>query len=199
MVESFYSQEELAKLGLKCYGKDVLISKKASIYGVADIALGNNVRIDDFCVLSGNIRIGNYVHIAVYSALFGGQAGIEMKDFSGLSSKSVIYAASDNYSGSTLTNPTVSEKYRGLIERRVTVGRHVVVGTGSTILPGVEIGDGCAIGSMSLVNKSLEQWGIYAGIPCRYIKPRNRELLELEAQFLQEKADGDMPESRYDF
>lgn len=187
MQDSFYSERELAELGLKSYGKDVLISRKVSIYSASGITIGNNVRIDDFCVLSGNIILGNYIHIAVYSALFGGQAGIEMKDFSTLSSRCAVYAKSDDYSGNTLTNPTVPEKYCGVIEERVTVGKHVIVGAGTTILPGVEIGDGCAVGSMSLVNKSLEQWGIYAGIPCKFIKPRSRKLLELEARFLEEK------------
>lgn len=187
MLESFYSEKELAELGLKSYGKNVLISRKVSIYGASDIAIGNNVRIDDFCVLSGSITIGNYVHIAVYSALFGGQAGIEMKDFSAVSSRCAVYARSDDYSGDTMTNPMIPEKYRGVIEGRVTLGRHVSVGTGTTILPGVEVGDGCAVGSMSMVYKSLEQWGFYVGIPCKYIKPRSRKLLELEAQFLEEK------------
>lgn len=184
MSDSFYSKKELDELGLKCYGENVLISRKSSIYSPENISIGNNVRIDDFCVLSGNIVIGDYVHIAVYNALFGGKIGIELKDFSGLSSKSVIYASSDDYSGNVLTNPTISHQYRNVIEKKVIIGKHVLIGTGTTILPGVEIGEGSAIGSMSLVNKSLGKWGIYAGIPCKYLKPRSKKILELEKQFL---------------
>ena len=75
-MNSFYSPEELKTLGLKEYGENVLISRKASIYGAGNISLGSNVRIDDFCLLSGKISLGNYVHIAVGSMLFAGSEGI---------------------------------------------------------------------------------------------------------------------------
>lgn len=184
MVTSFYSKEEITGLGLKNCGENVLISRKASIYGAGNITIGDNVRVDDFCVLSGNIVLGNHIHIAVYSALFGGRAGIEMQDFSNLSSRCIIYAQSDDFSGNTLTNPTIPEKYLGLIEGKVVLRKHVIVGSGTTILPGVEIGEGSAVGSMSLVNKTLDSWGIYAGIPCQYKKERSKRLLEMEKEFL---------------
>ncbi|MDD6339492.1 MAG: acyltransferase [Butyrivibrio sp.] len=187
MATSFYSEEELKSIGFKKIGSNVLISKKASIYGASKMVIGNNVRVDDFCVLSGNITLGNYIHIAVYSALFGGNAGITMEDFSGLSSKCVIYAESDDYSGEKLTNPTVPEEYLGIISEEVVLKKHVIIGSGTTILPGVNIGTGTAVGSMSLVNKSLEEWGIYAGIPCKRKKDRSKNLLELEQKM---KKDG---------
>ena len=61
---SFYKKDELKKLGLKHYGNNVLISRKCSIYSPEKISIGNNVRIDDYCILSGNITIKNYVHIS---------------------------------------------------------------------------------------------------------------------------------------
>lgn len=186
MITSFYSKKEIADLGFKSYGENIQISRKASIYGAENMVIGNNVRVDDFCVLSGNVILGDYIHIAVYSALFGGKVGIEMEDFSGLSSRCIIYAQSDDYSGKTLTNPTVPEEYVELIEGRVVLRKHVIIGSGTTILPGVEIGEGSAVGSMSLVNKTLGEWGIYAGIPCQYKKERSKKLLELEKEFLSE-------------
>lgn len=186
MINSFYTEDELKQLGFAKIGKDVLISRKASIYGANKIQIGNNVRIDDFCVLSGRITIGNYVHIAVYSALFGGDTGIEMRDFSGLSSRGVIYAESDIYSGDRLTNPTVPDIYRGVEAGKVMLGKHVLVGSGCTILPGVSIGEGSAIGSMSLVNKSVDSWGIYVGIPCKFLKERGKNLLDLEQKLITE-------------
>ena len=69
-MNSYYDNAELLTLGLKHFGDNVLISKKASIYGANNIVIGNNVRIDDFVILSGNITIGDYVHIAAYSGLF---------------------------------------------------------------------------------------------------------------------------------
>ena len=171
-MNSFYTSEELEQLGLKSFGKNVLISRKASIYGANKIVIGNNVRIDDFCILSGNIKLGNYIHISACTLLFAGNSGIEIEDFSGVSSRCAIYAETDDYSGNFLTNPMIEEEFRNVTEEKVVLKKHVLIGTGSTILPGVEIAEGSSVGAMSLINKSLESWGIYVGIPCRKIKDR---------------------------
>lgn len=182
---SFYSREELKQLGFKQLGNNVLISRKASIYGAEKMSIGNNVRIDDFCILSGKIVIGDFVHIAAYSALFGGSEGIELKNFSGLSSRCVIYASSDDYSGEFLTNPTIPDKYTNVINKKVVLEKHVIIGTGSSIMPGVIVGEGSAVGSMSLVNKPLQSWGIYCGVPCRKVKDRSMTLLDIEKEFIE--------------
>ncbi len=178
-MTSFYSEEELAALGLAAYGDDVLISRKASLYGVEHIRLGSHVRIDDFCLLSGHIQLGSYIHLAAGVLLYAGEAGIVMEDYSTLSSRCAVYALSDDYSGAAMTNPTVPEAYTGVTQQAVHIGRHVIVGTGSTILPGVSLGEGVAVGAMSLLNHSAEPWGIYIGIPARRIMERSRELLRL--------------------
>jgi galactoside O-acetyltransferase len=177
----------LKKCGIKGIGEDVLLSRKASVYGVENIKLGNHVRIDDFCILSGYIELGNYIHIAAYSALFGGTSGIVMEDFSTVSSRCVIYALSDDYSGQALTNPMVDDIYRNVFGGLVTLKRHVIVGIGSSIMPGVTLEEGVAVGSVSLVDQSLEAGEIYVGIPCRRLKDRIKNLLELEKKFLQDK------------
>lgn len=189
MNTSFYSEKELQELGLKKIGSNVLISKRASIYGADNIVIGNNVRIDDFCILSGHILLGDYIHISAFAALFAGETGIVMKDFSTLSSRCVIYAESDDYSGNYLTNPMVNNKYTKRIKGMVVLNKYVIIGTGTSIMPAVEIGEGSAVGSMSFVNKSLEPWGIYVGIPCKKIKERSKNLLNLEEKFLQVKKD----------
>lgn len=106
---SFYEESELKQLGFKQIGKNVRISRKASFYGVSKISIGNNVRIDDFCILSGKIDIGNYIHIAAYSALYGGDDGIFLDDFVNISSRVCIYSVSDDYSGNSMTNPYGAE------------------------------------------------------------------------------------------
>jgi len=187
MQTSFYTEEELETLGFKAIGKNVSISRNAQIYGASKIIIGNNVRIDDFCVLSGTIELEDYIHIAVYSALFGGNTGIKMESFSGLSSRCVIYAESDDYLGNYLTNPTVDERFKDTVSGKVRLEKHVILGTGTTVLPGVRIGEGSAVGSMSLVNKDLESWGIYFGIPCKWKKERSQRLLLLEKEFIDMK------------
>lgn len=183
-MSSFYSRDELQELGFKSVGDEVLISRKASIYGAENISLGNHVRIDDFCVMSGSIKTGDYVHIAVYTCLFGGDAGIELADFTTVSSRCAIYAKSDDYSGTALANPMIPMEYNHVISGKVMLEKHVLIGTGSTVLPGVTIHEGTSVGSMSLVNRSLDPWGMYAGIPCRRLKDRKKDLLEKEREFL---------------
>jgi len=190
MVSDFYTETELQELGLKKIGKNVLISRKASLYGRASIEIGDNVRIDDFCILSGLIKIGNYIHIAAYSLLVGGSYGIELEDFSGLSSRCAIYAQTDDYSGYSMTNSTVPDKYKKVTGGKVILRRHVIIGTGTTILPDTTIEEGCSVGAMSLVNRDLPSWGIYFGIPCRKINNRSKALLEYEKIFREETNNG---------
>ena len=178
------SREAVQRMGFASVGDDVQISDRASFYGVSQIALGSNVRIDDFCVLSagvGGITIGKHVHIAVYSSLIG--AGkITLSDFCNISSRVAIYSSNDDYSGATMTNPTVPGEYKAVIHADVFVGRHVIVGSGSVILPGVTLEDGVAVGALSFVNRSCKAFGIYAGNPARRVKERKQNLLELEVQ-----------------
>ncbi len=179
---SFYSREELSALGLKSVGIDVRLSRKASVYSPQTISLGDHVRIDDFCILSGRLEIGSYIHIGAYSALFGGE-GIVMEDFSGLSSRVSIYTVSEDYLGACLTNPTVPDAYRTVVHKgAVRLRKHVIVGAGSVILPGVVIGEGTAVGALALVMGSLKPWKIATGSPARPRQDRRRDEIErLEA------------------
>lgn len=180
---SYYSEEELALLGLSSYGDNVRISRKASLYGISNISIGSNVRIDDFCVLSGRIAIGNYVHINPFTGIFAGEAGVFLDDFANLASRITIYAVSDDYSGDYMTSPLLPKELTNITQASVRIGKHVIIGTGASILPGVYIGEGCAIGAMSLVKKDCRPWGIYGGIPCRFLKERSHKLLELSEKF----------------
>ncbi len=182
-MSSFFTEIELSQIGLKSYGKDVRISRYVHFYSPETISIGDNVRIDDFCILSGKIDLGSYIHIAASCLLFGGNDGIVMEDYSGISSRSAVYAESDDYSGDYFTNPMLPKAFRHLIGGGVIIRKHAIIGTGCSIMPGVVVGEGCAIGSMCLVNKSQDDWGICVGIPCKRIKERSKKLLELENSF----------------
>lgn len=185
-MESFYSKNELIELGFSHFGNNVLISRKASIYNACNIYVGNNVRIDDFCILSGNIKLSNYIHIAAYTALYGGSAGIVIHDFSNVSSKTAIYAISDDYSGKSMTNPMIPDLYKDVLNAEVVIEKHVIIGSGCVVLPGVVLQEGSAFGAMSLINRTSEPWSINAGIPSRKIKNRSRDLLKMENVFLKQ-------------
>lgn len=189
---SFYATEELQTLGLASFGEDVRISRKASIYNPGRISLGSHVRIDDFCVLSageGGIEIGDYVHIAVYCSLIGA-GNIKLNDFCNLSSRVSIYSSNDDYSGEHLTNPTIPDQFTGVTHADVLFGKHVIIGAGAVVLPGVCLEVGVAVGSLSLVSKNCAAFGIYSGIPARRIGERKRDLLELEKQLRQQSMPG---------
>lgn len=185
---AYLNDAQLAAIGLRSYGKKVYISDKASIYNPGAINIGDNVRIDDFVVISageGGIKIGSNIHIAIFSSLIG-QGQIELKDFCNISSRVSVYSSSDDYSGNSLTNPTIPNKFKKVVNAPVTVEEHVIIGAGSVVLPGVTVGKGCAVGSLSLVNVSLEPFTIYAGVPVKRIKERSKVILELEKQYLSE-------------
>ena len=183
MENSFYSIDELLNLGIAKIGKNVLISRKTSIYSPENINIGDNVRIDDFCILSGTICIGNYIHIAAYSSLFAGNAGIIIEDYSNISSRVSIYALSDDFSGDSMTNPMIPDIFKSVYQEKVIIRKNVIIGTGSTVLPGVILNEGTAVGAMSLIKTSTEPWGIYAGIPANYKKQRSNRLLERLIEF----------------
>lgn len=180
------SREAIETMGFATVGENVQISELASFYGACRISIGHNVRIDDFCVLSagaGGIYIGNYIHIAVFTSIIG--AGkVTLSDFCSISSRVSIYSSNDDYSGATLTNPMVPSKYSGVTHADVLIGKHVIVGCGTVILPGVILEDGVAVGSLSLVDKKCLSFGIYYGNPVRRINNRKRDLLDAEASFL---------------
>lgn len=184
MRTSYYSEQELKGIGFKEVGSEVYISRKASVYGADKISVGSHVRIDDFCILSGNIEIGNFIHIAAYTALYGGTYGIVLKDFVTISARNAIYAESDDYVGASLPNPLIGEKYRKTYGGRVTLEKHSLIGTGCTILPNITIAEGVSVGAMSLINGDLEAWNVYAGIPVRPIKKRDKRILEIEQNYL---------------
>lgn len=189
MEASFYNKQELLNLEFKSIGDNIKISKKTSFYGNSRISIGNNVRIDDFCVLSagkGGIEIGDYVHIAIYSSLQG-EGKITLQDYTGISSKVSIYSSNDDYSGEYMTNPTLPSKYTNVHYADVLICKHVIIGCGSIILPGVTLNDGVAIGAMSVVYDNCDEFYIYKGNPATKLLKRNRNLLEIEKKFNNER------------
>ncbi|MDN3652649.1 acyltransferase [Thalassotalea ponticola] len=179
---AFYTQKELEKIGFKSLGNNVKVSKLASFYNPGNIEIGDNSRVDDFCVLSagvGGLSIGRYVHISVYASIIG--AGkVTLEDFTCISGRCSIYSSNDDYSGAYMTNPTVPSEYTNVTHAPVTIKKHSLVGAGSIVLPGVEIGEGSAVGSLSLVNKSLEAGFIYVGNPAKKLRKRKSTCKDLE-------------------
>ena len=185
--QGYWETDDLIRYGFKSVGNNVRVSKKCTILGHENISFGDNVRVDDFTLMTaigGYIHVGSYVHIAAYVYL-AGRGGIIIGDFAGLSHGTRVYSATDDYSGNFLTNPTIPKQYLNIQIGLVDIGRHALLGSGTIVLPDCTIGEGTATGALSLVTKTLAPWGIYVGQPAKLIKPRSKKLLEMEAALLQ--------------
>jgi galactoside O-acetyltransferase len=181
---AWMSRRKLRQLGFAHLGAEVKVSTRSVIYNPERTEIGDYSRIDDFCVLSagaGGIHIGSFVHVAVYSSLIG-QGAIRIGDFSMTSGRVSVYSSNDDYSGERMTNPTVPPEFTGVTHASVDIGRHVVIGTGSVILPGSVLEAGVAVGALSLVTGRCEAFGVYVGTPARRVKERKKGLLDLEAR-----------------
>lgn len=186
---TYYTEEDLAQESFRSLGKNVRIAKNCTIVGAENISIGDNVRIDGYSSLvasgEGYIELGSYIHIGGNCVLLGG-AGIRMETFSTLSWGVKLFSRSDDFSGEHMTNPTVPQKYTKASGGEIAIKKHVIVGANSIILPKVTLSEGVAVGALTLVNKSLNEWGIYSGNPAKRIKERNRKLLTLEKEFVEE-------------
>ena len=190
---SFYTNEELLDIGFKYIGRKVLISRKASIYSAENISIGDNVRIDDFTILSasgGNIEIKNHIHIAAFCNLIG-KGGIVMDDYSGLSSRVSLYSATDDFSGNYLIGPIMEESCNNVITGRIKLEKYCQIGTSSSVLPNVLLGEGAILGAHSFAKSNIQPWEIHAGTPAKFLKKRKPGLLKFVP--LMEKKWADKP------
>lgn len=179
MKNYYFTKEELISMGIQKVGKNCMVSRKCSIYP-GRIFLGNNIRIDDFSLLVGNITVEDYVHIGAFCGLHASKDGhIIFRSFSGISSNVHIYASSDKFDGECITaRPGISDDCLDDICYEVVLGQYSQIGVGSVVIPYGSLGEGAAVGAMSLVDKPLESWNVYVGSPCRLLKPRSKNMLK---------------------
>ena len=162
------------------------IYDSAKIINKDKLKIGFNSQIDDFVFFNCGEEsiLGDFVHIASFCSVIGG-GNLYMDHFSGLSSGCRIITGSDDFLGGGLTNPTVPEKYTNVKKSTVRIGKHAILGTNVTVLPGVTIGEGAAVGAGALVRKDLDPWTVYVGLDCKPVKIRpSNKILALEEQLL---------------
>jgi acetyltransferase-like isoleucine patch superfamily enzyme len=178
----YLSSWQIKRLGLKLAGNNLIISDKAAIYDAHKITLQDNCRVDDFCILSGELEIGAYTHLAPYVMLAGGRAGIEIGKYVTFAYGAKVFSETDDYSGMSLVGSLVPRDLKfGLTIKRVTVGDYCIIGTNTTIMPKGALEEGVAVGAHSLVKSSLAAWGIYCGVPAKWLRSRKRNVKD---QFL---------------
>lgn len=166
-------------------GKNSTISEKASIYGSDNIEIGDNVRIDDFCILSafgGYIKIGNNVHIAAGTKIYG-SGGMVIEDYANISTNCTIFSASDDFSGEALIGPMIPEKYRKVTKARVTIEKFAVIAAHCTLFPGAYVAEGVALGAHTMLTKTTFPWWVYVGVPAKKLHQRKKDLIMKAAQY----------------
>ena len=185
-MDGYYTIEELKSKGITVYGKNVLVSKFANIYKPSNLILHDNIRIDDFTVISckGKVEIFNYVHIGSHCVI-ACATKIIFKSYSTISAGTKLYGGCDDFSGDFMTNPMAPEEYLNVTVGDIILEEHTIVGSSSVILPNVVLKEGTAIAAMSLVKKNTEPWMIYGGVPAKIIKPRNQQCLKMQKEFEQ--------------
>jgi acetyltransferase-like isoleucine patch superfamily enzyme len=185
-----YARGELEGMGFAGLGVNVKVHRTALFFGCERIHIGNNVRIDCYCVLSAGpdgVFLGDHVHLAAAALVFGSGGVVRLEDLSGLSSRATLYTATDDYSEGFLTNPTVPDEYRKVTCGPVVLRRHALVGCGAVLLPNVEVGLGGAVGALSLVTRNVPEFTVVFGSPARKVNERGRRLLDLERRFLESR------------
>lgn len=88
---------------------------------------GKNCRIDHGCIFTGNVVLGDYVHIGPYSVFHGG-AGITIGSYSGFSAFTSVFTSCSDFSGVTLFGPTIPDDYVVEKTRPVVIGDFVITG-----------------------------------------------------------------------
>lgn len=161
---------------LKHCGKNVIIGKTVRIRYPELVSIGDNCIIDDFTYISTALELKANIHISAGCKIIGGRnSSVSFDEYSTLSPGVVLVAGSDDYVGGIAT-PLVPMEVRGDVKiGYIRLGRHCIVGSNTVVLPNVVFGEGASVGALSLVKCNLEPWVLYAGIPAKKIKDRNKE------------------------
>jgi galactoside O-acetyltransferase len=180
----YFSSFELRAFPFARVGENSAIARNCTIIGLENIKIGDNVRIDGFTSIiasSGSIVIGSHIQIGI-GCVLGGRGGITIGDYSSLSSGVRILSAIDDFGGRHMAGSTLPDDVLGVHAAPVRIGKHVPIGAGALILPGIDIEDGAAVGAMSVVNRSRKGWTIHSGNPVKEVAPRAQDVLALETR-----------------
>ena len=181
-----YTRRELTKLGLAGVGDAVYVHRTVLFFGARRIHLGSHVRIDAYAVISAGdgrarVRIGNYVHVSTGVSILG-SGGVDIADFCSISVRVAVFSSSDDFRSGAMGSPMVPRHMRQITIQPVSIEKHVIIGAGTVILPGVRLGTGAAIGALSVVRQHVPPFTVAAGNPLRLLGKRGRLMLKVEKE-----------------
>lgn len=180
----YLNEDDLRKLGIKSVGSNVLVSEHATIVGLSNVTLGNNIRIDSHVVIlsrRGTLTVGDNVHIEPASSIVA-HHGVSIGSYCTLSHGVRLFTASADYSGESFHNVFPDGRFQNPRVGAIEIRDHVIIGGNSVVMPGLTLGEGAAIGALSFVRSSLEEWGIYAGNPLKRLGNRSTQIREIAQQ-----------------
>ncbi len=142
------------------------------------LKLGNNVRVDAFCLIVSmkGIILKNFVHVGAYSMLHAGKGKIIAHNHSGISAGTKIFTHQDDYSGEFYYGP--GNKIKSGLISDIILPKFSILGTNSVVVPGAKIGIGTAVGANCLVAQKLKPWKIYQGFPLRAYFNRKKTFIK---------------------
>lgn len=170
---------------LRHCGNNVIIGKTVRIRNPEKVSIGDNVIIDDFTYISGEVSIGDYVHIAPGCVLAASSSKIIMEPLSGLSAGCKVYGGSSNYVYCGLDMPTIPPEHQfNVIHEEVYIESFGLIGASSIVLPGCRIPQGLAVAAAITVRKKLDlkPWHVLLDEHGKSIPRRGLE--ELKARVL---------------
>ncbi|CAB1220535.1 acyltransferase [Acinetobacter bouvetii] len=149
-------------------GKNVYIGDHVSLIveAGASLTIADNSFIGESCYIKcfgGDIAIGREVSINSKSFI-NGCGGVSIGDNTRIGTQSIIIASNHKFDDpDTLVKDQISKQ-------GVSLGENIWLGARVTVLDGVHIPDNSVIGACSLVSKTLNESGVYVGVPARKIK-----------------------------
>jgi UDP-2-acetamido-3-amino-2,3-dideoxy-glucuronate N-acetyltransferase len=142
-------------------GRDVAIYNFVNLYGCE---IGDHTKVGSFVEIQKGARVGRNCKISSHTFICEGVT-VEDEVFIGHGVKFI----NDKYPRATRDDGRLQSDEDWTVERTV-VRRGASVGTGATILGGVEIGERAIVGAGSVVTRNVPPNSIVAGNPARIIK-----------------------------
>lgn len=118
--------------------------------------IGERVNICSHCFIENDVKIGNDVTIKCGVQLWD---GVELED-------NVMVGANVTFTNDKY--PRSKNKNWTLLRTRVCRG--ATIGAGSTILPGITIGEGAFVAAGSVVTKDIPAGELWMGTPASFFK-----------------------------
>ena len=126
---------------------------------------GKKVNIEKNAMFSSRVSLGDYSGIGVNAKIYG---TCTIGNYVMMGEDCTIICRNHKHDRTDI--PMMHQGFES--ERPVTIGDDVWIGDRVTILPGVEIGNGCIIAAGAVVTHSIPAYSIAAGVPARVIRKR---------------------------